>query len=67
MLIEMFSKESKVIMTLLALIIETMGMGIFFEMALSEYSISTTLLEITTVFMLTFVAVVIRIDTKGDL
>lgn len=67
MLIEMFSKESKVIMTLLALIIETMGMGIFFEMALSEYSISTTLLEFASVILLAFVAVIIRIETKGSL
>ena len=64
MLIEMFSKESKVMMTLLALIIETMGMGIFFEMALNEYSIGTTLLEFTSVFLLAFVAYVIKIDTR---
>ena len=64
MLIEMFSKEAKIMMTLLALIIETMGMGIFFEMAISEYSISTSLLEIASVFILAFLAYVIKIDTR---
>lgn len=66
MLIEMFSKESKVIMTLLALIIETMGMGIFFEMALNEYSISTTLLQFTCVFLMALLAYVIKIDVRKE-
>ena len=66
MLIEMWSKEAKIIMTLLALVIETMGMGIFFEMALNEYSISTTLLQFTCTFIMALLAYVIKIDVRKD-